>query len=156
MEEQILFSEKQYFRQWWLWLILIFLNGIALYKLVSQTTENNFIPIVIQTILTILFLILRLETQIKSDGIYVRFFPFHLQFKHYTWNSLSKIFVRSYSPIGEYGGWGIRGIRKNRAFNISGNEGLQLEFLDHKRLLIGTKKSELIVDVLTQVGQLKR
>ncbi|MDJ1469741.1 hypothetical protein [Xanthocytophaga flava] len=156
MEEQILFSEKQYFRQWWLWLILIFLNGIALYKLVSQTNKDNLIPIVIQTILTILFLILRLETQIKSDGIYVRFFPFHLQFKHYTWNSLSKLFVRSYSPIGEYGGWGIRGIRKNRAFNISGNEGLQLEFLDHKKLLIGTMKSELIVDVLTQVGQLKR
>ncbi|MDJ1494253.1 hypothetical protein QNI19_15020 [Cytophagaceae bacterium DM2B3-1] len=156
MEEQILFSEKQYFRQWWLWLILIFLNGIALYKLVSQTNKDNLIPIVIQTILTILFLILRLETQIKSDGIYVRFFPFHLQFKHYTWNSLSKLFVRSYSPIGEYGGWGIRGIEKNRVFNISGNEGLKLEFPDHKKLLIGTMKSELIVDVLTQVGQLKR
>jgi uncharacterized membrane protein YobD (UPF0266 family) len=42
---------------------------------------------------------------------------------------------------------------KGKAINISGNRGLQLEFKDGKRLLIGTNKREDLKKALKEVGQ---
>src|SRR3712207_3596059 len=112
--------------------------------------------------MTLLFTILlfncRLDTTIRKDGVYVRFFPFHLKFKYYDWNGLVKSYVRQYSPLIEYGGWGLRfGIfGKGTAFNVSGDKGLQLEFLNHKKLLIGTNKPDELTQTLNKLRQLKR
>ncbi|MBE9601319.1 hypothetical protein [Pedobacter sp. MC2016-24] len=71
---------------------------------------------------------------------------------------MTKSFVRKYSPLTEYGGWGIRfGLfGQGNAFNVSGNEGLQLEFNDHTKLLIGTKKPAELTETLNKIGQLKQ
>jgi len=169
MENEILFTEKQKFSQWWFWLILIGINGLFVYGIFIQVIGGEHfgdkpmsdVGLIFSTIITsmvsVLILNFRLETIIKKDGIYVRFFPFHFNFKHYSWDNLSKIYVRQYSALLDYGGWGIRlGIfGKGKAYNVSGNMGLQLEFKDNKKLLIGTKKPEQITEVLKNIGQLK-
>jgi hypothetical protein len=155
--EALLFSEKQRFSQWWLWLLLFVVDAFVLfhiYKQVSDNIQRNVEPWIafgIVFAITILIYSIRLETRITKDGIYVRFFPFHLKFQYYSWPSMSKAFVRKYRPIGEYGGWGIRfSINGNgRAFNVSGNIGLQLDFLNNKRLLIGTNKADELTRVLS-------
>jgi len=110
------------------------------------------------SLLSLLFLTFRLDTIVKKDGIYVRFSPFHLKFKHYGWESLTKSYVRQYSAIGEYGGWGLRfGLfGKGRAFNVSGDKGLQLQFNDGKKLLIGTNKPIELTETLSKIDQLKQ
>lgn len=52
------------------------------------------------------------------------FASFHLQFKHYPWSLLTKLYVRQYAAIKEYGGWGIRPglFGKGKAYNVSGNK----------------------------------
>ena len=106
---------------------------------------------------TVLFYIFKLETQVKNDGIYVRFFPLQLSFKYFNWQEIDKLYIRQYHPISEYGGWGLRvgfsGIGK--AYNMSGNVGLQIEFIDNKKLLIGTNKPDELKKVLNSLGQLK-
>lgn len=170
MKEENLFTERQRFKQWWLWLILLGFNGLFLFGVFRQVIcEQQFgdkpmsnIGLLITTgltiALTLLFINSRLDTTIKRNGIYVRFFPFHLKFKHYTWDSLTKSFVRQYSPLSEYGGWGLRlGLfGKGTAFNVSGDKGLQLEFTDNKKLLIGTNKPEELTETLNKIGQLKQ
>lgn len=167
MNEDIIFSEKQKFRQWWLWLIFLVVNGLLLagvFKQFSterrpgdyQTSNSSLIvSVVILLLITVFFFILRLETQINRQGIKVRFYPFHLSFRSYPWESISKAYVRNYSPIMEYGGWGIRFglMRKGRALNVSGNQGLQLEFNNDKRLLIGTRKPEELKQIMTSLGK---
>jgi hypothetical protein len=169
MNQEILFSEKQKFKQWWLLAILLSINALFMFGVCKQVIlgqqfgDKPMSDVGLLTITglfllaTILIFTSRLDTIIKSDGIYVRFFPFHLTFKHYKWNSLTKSFVREYSPITEYGGWGLRlGLfGKGTAFNVSGNEGLQLEFNGHKKLLIGTNKPEELTETLDKIGQLK-
>ncbi|MEO0075774.1 MAG: hypothetical protein ABIK31_06695 [candidate division WOR-3 bacterium] len=58
----------------------------------------------------------------------------------------------------EYGGWGLRlGLfGKGTAFSVSGNKGLQLEFTDNKKLLIGTNKLDELTETLKKIGQLKQ
>lgn len=107
-------------------------------------------------LLTYMFFSFRLQTLIKTDGIYVRFFPLHLRFKHYSWNSISKAYIRQYAPIKEYGGWGLRSGNMGTAFNVSGNQGLQLEFTSNKKILIGTGNPDELKKVLQQMEQLKQ
>lgn len=109
-------------------------------------------------LLSIFFFSMRLETIIKHDGVYVRFFPFHRKYKHYAWANTTKCFVREYCAITEYGGWGLRVgmFGQGMAFNVAGNKGLQLEFTDRKRLLIGTNKPEELSSYLVKIGQLKQ
>lgn len=170
MNNNVLFTERQRFTQWWLWLILLGINSLFLFGLFKQVVNGQqfgdkpmsnsglLIATGITIILTIFFVNFRLDTIIRQDGIYVRFFPFHLKFKQYTWDTLTKSFVRQYSPITEYGGWGLRlGLfGKGIAFNVSGNKGLQLEFNDNKKLLIGTNKPEELTETLNKIGQLKQ
>ncbi len=86
-------------------------------------------------LITILFIVARLETAMDKEGISVRFFPFHRHFRQYKWEEISHVFIRKYNPLGEYGGWGIRfGIGGKKAFNVSGNKGIQLTFINGSRL----------------------
>lgn len=168
MNNDILFTERQQFRQWWIWLILLGVNGMLLYGAFQQgfagrqfgdTPISNaglLFIVGLTLLLTVLFFILRLDTQIKKNGIYVRFFPFHISFKEYPWDNISKSFVRQYNPIGEYGGWGLRlGLfGKGKAYNVSGNKGLQIVFTDNRKVLIGTGKPDELRDALKKIGRL--
>lgn len=168
MDKEILFTETQKFKQWWLWLIFIainsfFLTGVYLQIFSGRDFIHNalgdnelLLATVITLALTLLFMNFRLETQIKTDGVYVRFFPFHLVFKYYPWKDISKTYFREYHPIRDYGGWGIRYslFGKGKAYNISGNKGLQLELLNSKKLLIGTGKEEELKEILQKLGKL--
>ena len=169
MERKQLFAERQRFTQWWLWLILLGINALFLsgvYKQVigrqqfgdrPMSNTGLIIATALMFLLSIFFVSIRLDTIIKADGIYVRFFPFHLKYKEYKWASLTRSFVRKYAPLSEYGGWGLRmgSGGKGTAFNVSGNQGLQLEFTNKKKLLIGSKKPEELSSVLIKIGQLK-
>lgn len=168
-ENQTLFSEEQKFNQWWLWLLLIGINCPFLYGIYQQlylgkpfgdkpmSDTGLLLTAFGMLLLLLLFFIFKLQTVIKEDGIYVRFFPFHLTFRKYTWDTISKAYVRKYNPIPEYGGWGLRlGLfGKGTAFNVSGNMGLQLEFTNGKKLLIGTNKPEELEMMLLQLKKLK-
>lgn len=164
MNNQILFSEQQRFRQPWIWVILFGINGIFIFGLIRQvflgqqfsdkpiSDTGLIIATIGSLIISVLFLCLRLETKIESDGIYVRFFPFQMSFKYYSWDKLHQLFVRDYNPIGEYGGWGLRGFGKNKAMNVSGNKGIQLITKDGAKILIGTKRADEATRILKQHG----
>jgi hypothetical protein len=170
MKKLILFSEKQKFKQWWLWAILLIVNGIILIGIFKQLITNQpfgdkpmsnlglLLTAIPLLLITLLILNIRLDTLIKEDGIYVRFFPFHWSFKKISWDMISSSYVRKYSPLLEYGGWGMRlGIfGKGNAWNISGDKGLQLVFSNQKKLLIGTNQPEKLAAILEKIGHLSQ
>jgi hypothetical protein len=167
MKNKVVFTETQRFNQWWLWLIVAGLNGgliaaAAIQRFSGRPFGNKpmsdtefLVVIAVSILISLLFLSFRLETQIREDAVYVRFFPFHRRFQCYTWEELSKIFVRKYSPIAEYGGWGYRigWPGQGGAYNVSGNQGLQLEFKKGKKLLIGTQQPEAVAAALKKIGK---
>lgn len=158
------FSEVQKFRQWWLWFLLAAIKVTLGFFIVTQVLYgtplgNNdtdsiilLISFFLMLVLSLLFFIMRLETKISSSGISVRFYPFQLKFRHYKWEDLQQVYLREYSPISEYGGWGIR-YGDGKAMNVSGRMGLQLVFKDGKKLLIGTSKPDDIGQLLKVLGR---
>jgi hypothetical protein len=97
---------------------------------------------------TILFWLIRLETYVDSNALYVRFFPFQLAFRKFAASDLAEYYSREYNPILEYGGWGIRYGRAGKAYNASGNKGVQLVLNNGKRLLIGSQKPDELVKAI--------
>ena len=160
------FSETQKFRQWWLWSSLAGIKGLMGFFIVTQVLFGKpfgsnvvdnlalLIGFFFMLILSLLFFVMKLETRITATGIAVRFYPIQLKFRNYTWEDIEEAYVREYSPLGEYGGWGIRYnlFGKGRALNVSGRMGLQLVFKDGRKLLIGTAKPEDLMQVLSILG----
>ena len=159
MENKFEFTEKERFTQWWLWLLFSAVMIYTIYNFIEDrqyfSTLELAISIIIPILVIILFLVIRLETKIDEHGISVRFFPFQITFRYYPWRNIKKAYVRKYSPLGEYGGWGIRQglFGKGKAYNVKGNQGLQIILNDEKKVLIGTKKLEEIGTFLLKIKQ---
>ncbi len=163
----ILFSETQKFKQWWIWLLLLSINSIFIFGIYVQVIcgekfgdkQGSNAMLIATTaftfLITALFAIVHLDTIIKRDGIYFRFYPVQRKYKYLSWQKITKSYVRRYKPILEYGGWGMRiGLfGRGRAYNISGRNGLQLVYSDGKKLLIGTQKPEEITEILVSLKQ---
>lgn len=172
MNTNTLFTERQRFNQWWLWLGLAAINGFFLYGLFTQTmrdmpfgdhpTSNSGLILIAAglLLLTLLLLGTRLDTEIRQDGIYVRFFPFQLAFRKIAWELIQEAQIRQYKPLSEYGGWGIRfesvGDGRGKAFMVSGNMGLQLVLTDGVRILIGTHQPKELQAAVSAARNNKR
>jgi hypothetical protein len=145
------FNEIQRFRQWWIWLIIVISIGTYAFAIISSFTsaeENKatddiiLIAIsIIPVLLVVMFFSLRLVTRIRNDGVYVQFKPLQIKPKHIHPGDIKSFEIRRYRPLTEYGGWGIRagGRKYGKAYNVSGNIGLQLYLSNGKKLLIGTQ-----------------
>jgi hypothetical protein len=156
------FTETQKFRQWWLWLIMIVstlvVPGTLLLAAQSGAEDIPAVAVLISAIVPILILVMfwamNLHTEIDSTGVHYRFFPFHFSKRTISWDEIDSAVVRKYSPLGEYGGWGLRyTFRNGRAVNVSGNMGLQLVLKTGKKILIGTQRAEEMGMVLRDLGR---
>ncbi len=156
------FKESQRFSQWWLLLIEVVVLGMvffSFYEAYQQFSSGGSNESLISSTISVIIAVLaisfihsiKLSTRIDEKGISYQFFPVHLKPKVVLWEELSQCTIRKYSAITEYGGWGIRGISRRsvfgvgsrgRAYNIKGNMGIQLEFNDGGKLLIGTQNSD--------------
>lgn len=164
MENNIpLFLEKQRFRQWWILALIIGPTCLILYGLVTQvfmgitfgskpmSNEGLIVLAVFELIFPVLFFMQVMITRIDTDGIYLKFKPYHRKWKFYSWQEIIDCEVKVYSPMLDYGGWGLRG----GAYNVAGNVGVLLKFKDRPSLMIGTQKPDELKAVLEKMGKLK-
>jgi len=153
------FEEEQRFRQVWLMVLLGFSLLVPVGLIINEyikdntsMTTNEFLGSLIGIIASVLLIfIFKLSTRIDEKGIHYQFFPFHFSMKTLLWSEITKAEVRTYDPIGEYGGWGLRysfNKKKGNAVNVSGDIGIQLTLKNGKKLLIGTQNKEAVSRVL--------
>ncbi len=82
---------------------------------------------------------MRLVTELDSSCLRVRFSPFVR--KEIPLSDIVYWKARTYDPIREYGGWGVRMWRGSGALNMRGNSGVQLVLMGGERLLIGSQRA---------------
>lgn len=161
---EVLFEEVQQFKQKWVEGLLLLVNTflIATYFVEVFLTEHPnheartglITAIILCGLVTFLIKRTKLVTQITPEGIQVRFAPFQRRFQLYRWADIDQLFIRTYNPLLEYGGWGLRFGPSGSAYNASGNVGLQLILHGNHRVLIGTDKPELLIEVLHRLGRM--
>lgn len=156
------YHETQYLRNnriFWIVIPMIIIIAAVNISLVYQSSSNQGISYLIALILvcfSMLFIFLtKLNVEIDSIGITYQFFPFHFSKKSLAWDEINRAYIRQYDPLIEYGGWGIKGWKKsNKAINIKGKVGLQLELKSGNRLLIGTSNEKEMQQFLDQFAKL--
>jgi hypothetical protein len=83
----------------------------------------------------------KLITAVKKESVFIRFVPFTS--KEIPYSQIDHVEARTYKPIKEFGGWGIRwGSGKRKAYNISGDTGVELILKNGKSILIGSQREE--------------
>ncbi|WP_177761203.1 hypothetical protein [Flavobacterium sp. I3-2] len=150
----MLFTEKQYFKQIWLWAIILITTPISILPIVNSS-EVNLVSLLICLVPTlliiILFLVMNLKTSINQKSIDIQFFPFIRKPKSFLWDDIQKIELKKYQPLVEYGGWGIRGLGDDKAYNIKGNIGLKLFLKNGKKVMIGTQNPKNLNKVIAEI-----
>jgi hypothetical protein len=157
-----IFHEDQRIRQPWFLGIIAVLAALAWLAFVQQIIRgepfgDNPAPDWLVVALWLLlglagpafFWLFRLETDVDAERLRVGMPPFvHREFRA---ADIAGFEAREYRPIREFGGWGIRGWGANRAYNISGNQGVQLVLTNGNRVLIGTKRPQELESALHQL-----
>ena len=98
---------------------------------------------------------MNLQTTINENGIMIKFYPFHRKQKVFNWEDIAHIELLKYSPLFEYGGWGIRGLGDDKAYNVRGNTGLKIFFKNKNKILIGTQKPDELRDFIENLKNQK-
>jgi hypothetical protein len=140
-----LFEEDQRFRQWWLWAVV---GGSVLLTLWAGSRAHSQIPLLVNLPMLWIFYAMRLETRVDANAVRLRFFP--LIRRTIPLTEIQSCEARTYRPIREYGGWGIRWGFSGMAFNVSGDRGVQLVLTGGKRLLIGSQRADELAAVINE------
>jgi hypothetical protein len=94
--------------------------------------------------------LLCMRTRVDADALTVTFgYLFPLYRRHIPRGEIARAESVTYSPLGEYGGWGIRGWGDDAALNARGDRGVRLLLAGGKRLLIGSQRPDELAAVLT-------
>jgi len=162
------FSETQVLRgsrQGWVILggaVLVIITGIAIPLIQQASNPTKAMTmgelwlmmgavLAVSAFLVSMFLTSRLIIEIGSSGISYRYPPF-VGSKQIAWDEIQYAWVRKYNPMREYGGWGYRGIRRRRAFNMSGNLGIQIITKTDGQMLLGITRQSQASAVLKSYG----
>ena len=148
-----IFSEEQYFTGTFAWpAVLVAAAGawaVFIYQIWEPTvfvrTSDKVgawvLLLTVGILLPWLFRYLHLTCTLTSDHIEIDFRP--LMRTTIMLADIEQCEARTYRPIREYGGWGIRrGGRGSLAYNVSGNRGVQLELKNRKRVLLGSQRAD--------------
>lgn len=160
----MVFEEKQTMLRWW-WIlallpvILILVIGVIVPE--NEVTEENKVVsaittlVVVEAFVILLFALMRLTSRIDDKGVSFGYSPF-IKKRIHLWRDIENVWVRKYSPLGEYGGWGIKTISPKKhgiAYNVWGNKGLQIHLKNGKKILIGTQKPDEMVAFLKRLKE---
>jgi hypothetical protein len=171
--EKSYFKEEQKFDQVWyrmliifMWIPMVLIFGSGIYQQFvlkkpwgdNPTSDTALLlttafVFLIMAGTTWLMLSMKLITEVTENGIRYRFPPLINKFKTIPKQDIAEYNIRKYSPIGEYGGWGIKGTFgfRGRAYNVKGNIGLQLRLQNNKKVLFGTQRQAALQSAMDKL-----
>jgi hypothetical protein len=158
----VLFFEEQRMRQKWVWLIVGIVTAIGWAAFIQQIVFGNPVgnrpaPNYVVWLVFILFGIgmpwlmysLKLITRVQPSQVVVRFRP--LLTRRFPIEDIVSCAARTYRPMREFGGWGLRFSPKyGRAYNMHGNRGVQLVLKQGRKILIGSQRPEDLAEAINQ------
>jgi hypothetical protein len=101
--------------------------------------------------LVAVLLFLELHATVEDGGVHIRMLPFAN--RTIAPAHIARWEARTYRPILEYGGWGVRFGPRGRAYNVSGDRGVELTLDNGKRVLIGSQRSD---DLAAAIGRIAK
>lgn len=134
-------------------LFALLINLVIQKGAISNLTQGLLVCFMLCLLFTI-FCSVKMVTQVREDGIYVKYFPFRRSFNRYSWNDISELHIREYNALSEYTGWGLKIGPSGLGYIVGGKYGIQLELREGPSVLIGTQDPETAAAVLRHLKQM--
>lgn len=96
------------------------------------------------------FWVLRLVTEVREDGLYVRLAPIERSFRHIPSEDIAEVRQATYTPA-TYDGWhwGVRGTTGgDRVYRLEGDEGVEVVRSSGVRWFVGSGRPTDLADAL--------
>ena len=155
------FEEHQRFRQPALIVLVVLLAclGVGTAVLVARDEDSSALPwrALLVGLLAGLgvpawVLSLEMATTVDADGMEVRFVLGFASMR-FAVADMASVRAVTYHPMREFGGWGVRwGRGGSRAYNVSGNRGVEIIHASGRRWIIGSQRAEELAAALVAVG----
>jgi hypothetical protein len=156
----IRFHEEQRFKQWWIWLLILGMAAFAWWGFIQQIILGQpygsnpgpdwmiwLVLVLVGIGFPALFATMRLIVTVGEDQITIRYKPFTT--RRIGFEEIESCEARTYKPIKEYAGWGIKGWSVERmSYSVSGKEGVELSLRDGKRVMIGSQKTGQLAEAI--------
>jgi hypothetical protein len=109
--------------------------------------------VLIGLVLPLIFYLFELRIKVSKEGLHYQFFPFHLKAHIVKLEDIEKYKAMEYSPLTEYGGWGIKFGFKGKAYNVSGNKGVKIFLKNGLNIMFGSQKHNELAKALKVANQ---
>ncbi|MCU4740556.1 DUF6141 family protein [Halobacteria archaeon AArc-m2/3/4] len=134
MAEAVVFRETQRMRQVWIWLLLGVIG-------VSGLAAGSGAGLVVAVPVAALFYAIRLTTEVREDGVYVRFAPFHRSFRRIPFDEIEEAEATEFGLL-TYGGIGIRWTLNTVAYMTDRGSGVKLHRNAAKSVVVGSQRTD--------------
>ncbi|MBZ0254456.1 hypothetical protein K8I31_00235 [bacterium] len=164
---KVLFHEEQSFRQIWFWLIIAcaMLAGpiavlVEFFSLLGKEVDpakwselywNAGILIVLDGAVLFWILSMKLITTVTESGLILFYRGLYWKDIPISLDDVDSIGAVEYSPLFRYGGYGIRYVVNGKAYNVSGNQGVRINYKNGKHILIGSQEPKKLLKALQQI-----
>ncbi len=151
---KVRFEERQHFRQRWMWLVIGLLVMLGWWGFVQQILLGVpfgtnpgpdwlvwLIWLLVGIGLPVLLVWAHLRLTVTDQEITIDYRPFSR--RRIPLSDVMGASARDYDVLREYGGWGIKGwSRDKRAYNVSGNRGVEVFLRDGRSVMLGSQRAD--------------
>lgn len=168
------YEETQYFRQAWLWALLV-ISGVpaALLGIVAVVADaGTNVPLWVTVVLAVVFgpfvLLYRanLRIEARDEALILRLWPFHLRARRVPYAEIDTITATEISAIGDFGGLGVRiqptfyrwGIRFDGpvGYIVEGEQAVRITRADGNVLVVTSTDPRTLVGTIERIGEVGR
>jgi hypothetical protein len=164
------YEETQYFRQAWLWALLV-VSGVpaALLGIVGVVADADtnvllWVTVVLAVVFGPFVLLYRANLRIEAqdDALILRLWPFHLRARRVPYSEMDAITATEISPMGDFGGLGVRiqptfyrwGIRFDGpvGYIVEGEQAVRITRANDTELVVTSTDPRKLVGTIERIG----
>ncbi|ERH02633.1 MAG: hypothetical protein J07HN6_00671 [Halonotius sp. J07HN6] len=169
------YAETQYFRQAWLWALLVISSVpaalLGIVAIVTDADAGTNVPLWVGIVLAavvgplILFYRANLRIEARDTALRLRLWPFHLRSRTVSYSDIESITATEISPISDFGGVGVRlqpsvyrwGVRFDEpvGYIVNGKQAVRIERTDGKTLVVTATDPHALVRSVEQLGNIE-
>jgi len=140
------FREEQRFE--WYWTAAFFVPAIIVGSALFQQVVLGRVIIsgallwpafAVTLVVAIWFLRLKMITEVRDAGLYICFVWLWPE-RTISWDQVHIVEERTYRPIRDFGGWGVRWSARGIVYHARGNQGVRLTLESGERVLVGSQR----------------
>jgi len=83
----------------------------------------------------------KLVTEVRDNGLFVCFVWLWPE-RTIPWDQIRSVETRSYRPVRDFGGWGVRWATRGIVYHARGKRGVRLALASGERVLIGSQRPD--------------